>query len=211
MPENNVQPIPFLRSSDYHRLMQVRAIGDAEKNEMILEGRAVVFDEATILFTWNGVDYKEIIRKGAFDATDYTNCFFKYNHSDQVMPMARFKNGSLTFEIRSDGLYFRATLVDTQSARDLYKLVQEGIIDKMSFSFTIQEESYDVIEHTWTVLKIDRLFDVAAVNIPAYDSTSLYARRFDDVEARRKEVEASELEKAKRSALFWIQLGKQNQ
>lgn len=203
----------MLRPNDYHRLLEIRAAQEVtDDHKMILEGRAVVFDEETVLFKWDDVEYKEIIKRGSFDETDFTNAFLKYNHSDTVMPMARFKNGTLQIEIRDDGVWVRAELADTTASKDLYILVKRGDIDKMSFSFTIREESYDQVTHTWTVLKVDRLYDVAAVNVPAYESTELYARRYGDVEARRKEVEATllkqQLEQKKTEARMWINAAK---
>ena len=103
------------------------------------------------------------------------------------------KNGTIKIEERDDGVYFYAELANTTAGRDLYELVRSGIIDRMSFAFTIKEEAYDETEHRWTVYKIDTVYDFAAVTVPAYEATELYARRYEDVEALRiKEVEASE-------------------
>ena len=47
----------------------------------------------------------------------------------------------------------------------------------MSFAFTIEDEDYDIETHTYTIRSIDKLFDVAAVDFPAYDNTSISARK----------------------------------
>lgn len=185
------------KHDDYRRVMQVRILdleGDENKGKMIIEGKAVTFDEPTVLFKYADVEYKEIIARGAFDGADITRCYLKYNHSDNIMAMARVKNGTLQIEVRDDGVWIRAELADTTAGRDLYTLIRRGDIDKMSFAFTIREESYDKETHTWTVRKVDTLYDVAAVEQPAYENTQLYARRYGEVEARRREeVEALEL------------------
>lgn len=192
MPDKNDLLKRMFKHKDYRHPIMVRAMDQDEDDEkMIIEGKAVVFDTPTVLFKSGDTEYKEIIASGAFDETDMSQAFMKFNHSNEVMPMARTKNGSLQIDVREDGVYIRAELADTQPGRDLYTLVKRGDIDKMSFAFTIREESYDQEEHTWTVRKVDRLYDVAAVNIPAYDDTELFARRFGEVEATRKaEVEA---------------------
>ena len=63
----------------------------------------------------------------------------------------------------------------------------------MSFRFTIGEESFDRDDRLWTVIRVKRLYDVSAVDIPAYDDTSISARR-DAAEAdareRRQQAEA---------------------
>ena len=93
-------------------------------------------------------------------------------------------------------MWIRAILANTTAGRDLYELVKSGVIDRMSFAFTIKDEHYDQSTHTWTVRKIDKLYDVAAVEIPAYENTLLFSRRLGDVEACLKsEVEALRLER----------------
>lgn len=188
----------MFRHNDYRRLMQVRILEGLEEpnDQMIIEGKAITFDEETVLFEHDGIQYKEIIARGAMDAADLSYAYLKYNHSSNIMAMARTKNNTLQIEVRDDGVWIRALLANTTAGRDLYELVKSGIIDRMSFAFTIKDETYDKQAHTWTVRKIDKLYDVAAVEVPAYENTLLFARRFGDVETYRKnEVEASRLEK----------------
>ena len=64
----------------------------------------------------------------------------------------------------------------------------------MSYAYTVSEESYDVDTHLRTVLKIKKLYDVSAVDIPAYDSTSISARSVLD-------LEKSEMEKLENDTL----------
>lgn len=208
MPKTEIDKRMF-KHNDYRRVMQVRAFQEDSEQEgkMILEGKAVTFEEPTVLFKYDGVEYKEIIARGAFDETDISKAFLKYNHSDNIMAMARTKNNTLQIDVRDDGVYIKAELANTTAGRDLYELVKRGDIDKMSFAFTIREESYDKEEHTWTVRKIDTLYDVAAVTVPAYENTDLFARRYDDVEAkRRQEVEASELERRRMIAKVRLEI-----
>lgn len=185
--------------NNYLRTLEVRAalIDDADSGKMIVEGKAICYDDETVLFEYNGIQYKEVIKAGAFDEAETRYCYLKYNHSDNIMAMARVKNGTLKIEAKEDGVYFKAELANTTAGRDLYELVKRGDIDKMSFAFTIREESYDETEHRWTVYKIGNVYDFAAVTVPAYDNTALYSRRFDDVEARKSEVEALKREKDK--------------
>ena len=190
--------------NDYIRMSGITVMETEQEDEgkLIVEGVAVVFDQPTVLFEYDGVEYKEVIERGAFDNTDVSQCFFKYNHSNQVMAMARVKNGTLQLTIKDDGLHVRAELADTTGGRDLYTLIKRGDIDKMSFAFNIEEEEYDEVDHIFRVKKISTLWDVAAVNVPAYDGTSLHARRHGDVEALRvKEAEALAAERKKKENL----------
>lgn len=198
----------MFRHNDYRHLMQVRILGDNQnEGKMLIEGKAVSFDDPTVLFEYEGIEYKEIIAKGSFDEADLNHAYLKYNHSNNIMAMARYKNGTLKIDVRDDGVYIQAELANTSSGKDLYELVKRGDIDKMSFAFTIREESYDQKEHTWTVRKIDKLYDVAAVEVPAYENTELFARRYDEVEAnRRKEVEALSQQRQRKVEIIRLRL-----
>lgn len=200
--------LDMFRHNDYRHLMQVRIFGETQdEGKMLIEGKAVTFDDPTVLFEYEGIEYKEIIAKGSFNEADLSHAYLKYNHSNNIMAMARYKNGTLKIDVRDDGVYIQAELANTTSGKDLYELVKRGDIDKMSFAFTIREESYDQKEHTWTVRKIDKLYDVAAVEVPAYENTELFARRYDEVEAnRRKEVEALSQQRQRKVEIIRLRL-----
>ena len=70
----------------------------------------------------------------------------------------------------------------------MFELVKQGGLDKCSFAFTIREESYDRKTRTRHIKKIDKLFDVAIVDIPAYDSTSVSARNFFELEREKEKL-----------------------
>lgn len=189
------------KHNDYKHLVELRAknLTDQENGKLIVEGKAITYDDETVLFRDGEIEYKEIIKRGAFEGADLKDAFFKYNHDDNVMVMARYKNKTLEFEEREDGVYIRAELANTTAGHDLYELIKRGDIDKMSFAFTIKEESYDRETRTWTVAKIDKIYDVAAVPVPAYENTAIYARRFSDVETlKRKDMELSELHRTEK-------------
>ena len=169
---------------------------DDNTDDMILEGYACVFDETTLIGSREWGFYERVDRN-AFNGADISDVPLKYNHTDNVPILARTRNGSLSLNIDDKGLKIRAKLLDTQDARDMYKRVQEGLIDKMSFAFTVSEQSfnYDTEPVTRTILKFDKIFDVSVVDVPAYDGTSVNARSLDLLEGEIKEA----LEKAKRA------------
>jgi len=157
----------------------------AEENEMIVEGRAVVFNTPTVLFKIDGEEYYEVMEPECLDEADMSDVVFRYNHNDQMFAMARTRGGSLQLTKDEAGLKIQAKLFDISQARDLHTLIKAGAIDKMSFAFTIREESFDRETRTWHVRKIDKVFDVAAVDQPAYDATSISARKVLDLERER--------------------------
>lgn len=168
-------------------------IRQSETDDMILEGYAATFNQPTVLYKVGDTEYKEVIERGAFDEMDYKDCCLKYNHSDNVPLLARTKNNSLELKVDEKGLFFRAKLFQTQTAKDVYTLVRAGALDKCSFAFTVKEDEYDRSTNTRIIRKIDKLYDVAIVDIPAYDSTSVLARNYFEAEREKEKYENNKL------------------
>ena len=180
------------------RIAELRALDPVEGQEgMLVEGRAIVYDSPTVMFESGGVKYMEVIARGALDGADMKDVPFKYNHSDAVMVMARTRNNTLELVPDDQGLLIRANLADITAGRDLYALIKRGDIDKMSFGFTASEESYNKDTRTRSITKFKRIWDVSAVDTPAYSDTSISARSFFEAEAERerKALESAELRK----------------
>lgn len=164
------------------RLTEVRALENADK--MIVEGYAVVFDSIT------DIGYrKEVIDKNAFNGCDMSDVCMKYNHEDNVLIMARTRNNSLQILIDDKGLKIRAELIDTQNNKDIYKMIKAGLLDKMSFAFTVSSEDIDYDTDIRRVTGIDKLYDVSVVDVPAYDTTEIYARNKEQFETEKRKYE----------------------
>ena len=179
-----------------------------EDNRMIVEGYAVVFEQPQT-YTFGDDTYTETISRNALDGADMRRVVMRYNHNDTVFAMARVKNGSLNLTTDDFGLKIRAELIDTQSNRDLYRMIRDGLVDEMSFAFTVAP-SGDVWEYSddystvkRTINRIETVYDVSAVDNGFYENTSIYARAFETVDAMKAEAEAKklELEKARAIAL----------
>ncbi len=173
------------------RMLDITA-GDQER---VVEGRAITFDSPTVLYEYDGIKYSEIIARGALEGADLSDVPFKYNHSEHTMIMARTRNKTLTLSVDDTGLMIRAELADTTAGNDLYTLVKRLDIDKMSFAFQIRESAYDTVTHTRTVTKIKKVWDVSAVDTPAYQDTFLEARSslMAEAEAEHKAADAARM------------------
>ena len=171
------------------RLREVRAIEEQEK--MTIEGYAVVFDEPTDL------GYIEVIERGALDNCDMSDVCLKYNHEDTTLIMARTRNKSLQLSVDEHGLKIYADLIDTQSNRDIYKSIQAGLLDKMSFAFIVSDANWDTVNgrDVRRIKGIEKLFDVSVVDVPAYDQTEVYARSREAVEKEQEAYHEFEKEK----------------
>lgn len=172
--------------------LEMRAVED---NEMIIEGYPVVFNSPAT----HG--YTEIISERAFDNTDMTDVVLRYNHNDSFMCLARTRNKSLELTKDEKGLKMKATLnPNIPEHKSIYEGIKSGLLDKMSFAFTTRGEEWDYETDTRTIIDIDKLYDVAVVDQPFYDSTSIYARSLDETEKRFKE-EKEQHEKAEKIKL----------
>ena len=172
------------------------------EEEMIVEGVPCVFNTPTVLYKYDGIEYKEQVDDKAFASCDMSDVIFNMNHCGRVY--ARTRNGSLKLEVKEDGLHMQARLMNNDRGHEeLYRDIKEGLLDRMSFAFTVKNQAYDREDHLRTIMAIDKLYDVSAVDIPAYNTTELSARSFFDAEREKelKEIEerdtALELAKAK--------------
>ena len=177
-----------------YRAFEIRA----EPDGMTVEGYAAVFDKPEVMYEFDGIQYKEEVDRNALSSAQMSDVVMNFNHGGK--PVARTKNGTLNLTVDNFGLKVRADLSSSRESRELFEEIKAGLIDKMSFAFTVNEESYNKETHTRRITGIKRLYDVAAVDIPAYDSTSITARSFFEAEAERERAEARkalELAKAK--------------
>jgi len=141
----------------------------AGKKPMTLEGYAALYDEETVVG-----GQRERIERGAFEGRLEDDVRLLFNH-DNNMPFARTTNGTLKLSVDERGLYYKANVIDTQAGRDLYAMVQRGDVTQSSFAFSISERSFD--EGVMVIEKVGQLYDVSPVTYPAYEATSVVARK----------------------------------
>jgi HK97 family phage prohead protease len=178
---------------------ELRAKAD-DSGELIVEGIAASFNQPTVLFEYDGIEYKEQVDDRAFNEADMTDVIFNYNHGGKVM--ARTRNKTLQLMVEKDGLRIRARLDGTEEGRRLYEEIQGGYIDRMSYAYTVQEDAYDTTNHMRTVRKIKKVYDVSAVDIPAYDTTSISTRSILDLDKFEREKAAAVDERRRRLILL---------
>lgn len=178
------------------RIGEIRSLDD---EEMITEGYAVVFDSPADL-GW----CKEIIDRNAFNGCDMKDCVLKYNHENSILIMARTRNKSLELIVDDKGLKIRAKLIDTTQNKDIYKMIKSGLLDKMSFAFSVTDEEIDYETNTRTIKKIGKLYDVSVVDVPAYDTTEIYARRQEEFEKDRQKYVDEKIQLRKKKMLLSI-------
>jgi HK97 family phage prohead protease len=144
----------------------------AADGTMRLAGYAAVFDDPSV-----PLPFVERIAPGAFRKTlsETPDVRLLINH--EGLPLARTKNGTLTLTEDSRGLYMDAEIADTSEGRDLYKLVERGDVDQMSFAFRVIRQKWSEDRSMRTLIELSLADgDVSIVTYPAYPTTTVEAR-----------------------------------
>lgn len=163
---------------------------ESDEPSYIVTGHFTIFDATYELFP----GYYETIDRHALDDTDMSDVLFQFNHGGMVL--ARRRNDSLQVGIDTEGGWARADLSGCQQGRDLYEAINNGLIDRMSFGFTIADDGFEWEEDEdgniqTRITHIDKLYDVSAVDLPASEYTDISARSLHNgiIEARNKQAE----------------------
>ena len=190
----------------YRAVMEVRALDGTEDDSRIVVGYATTFGQPYELWKEDGYVFLEQVDRHAFDETDLSDVIMQYDHTGRVF--ARTSNGTLTLDADDHGLHIRAELGGTEIGRQLYEEIKGGYTDKMSFGFTVAEDTREITEDrengiTYvlrTIKSVGKLYDVSAVSLPANNATEISARSWcdgviDQLAEERRKAEARERQK----------------
>ena len=184
--------MPIKKEREYRALaapLTAQAAAKRIQTDFYVEGYATTFDAPYLLYEFeDGTKIYERIDAHALDGADMSDVILQYDHAGRVF--ARQSNKTLILVPDHKGLLVAADLGRTDLARGLYQDIEAGMINKMSWGFTVAEESYDRQTHTRTIIRIKKVYDVSAVSIPANSGTEISARAFAD---RSYEQEQQEL------------------
>lgn len=162
--------------------------------DFYVEGYATTFNKPYLLYEYDGIQFFEVIDRAALNSADMTDVIMQYNHGGKVL--ARNSNKTLGIMADESGLFCYADLSKSRAAQDLYEEISNSLITKMSWAFTVAEDSYNKDTRTRTILKIKKVYDVSAVSYPANADTDISARSYFDgvIEAEKREALARQRE-----------------
>lgn len=199
---------------------EFRAAGsDEEKTGHIVEGLAAVYEQETRIADVFG-EFIEVIRKGAFDETDFDDVRLLVNHNFNGIALARSrrnnksdKPNTMQLTVDENGVNIKADL-DTENneeARALYSAITRGDMDGMSFCFFVSEDNQRWSKRDGVkfreILKVDKVIEVSAVNFPAYGGTNINSRSLDSDRRALENARASlDNEQSKKSFDFKTKL-----
>lgn len=139
--------------------------------------------------SWPGAT--ESIAPEAFDGalSDDIRCLI--DHETRLV-LGRNKAGTLTLNTDSRGLWGEVKInKNDQDAMNLYERVKRGDVDQCSFGFDILDEEFEDrgTDVHWTIKKV-KLYEVSIVTFPAYEETSVSARKKDYETIKKRAHEA---------------------
>lgn len=132
----------------------------------------------------------ERVAPGAFDETLPSDIRCLIDHETRLV-LGRTKPGTLTLKADSRGLWGEVEInPNDQDAMNLYERVKRGDVDQCSFGFDIIDEEFEDFGNKvrWTIRKV-KLYEVSVVTFPAYEETSVTARKRQLNEMRKKDNE----------------------
>ena len=182
--------LPIVKTREYRNLTLLEPTTEPSKridSDYYVEGYATRF-EPYELYEFDGVKYYERIDKNAFEGADMSDIIMQYDHQGRVL--ARKSNGSLIVEPNDEGLFVCADLSKSDASRSLFEDIENELVTRMSWAFTVAEDSYDRETRTRTILRVKKVYDVSAVSIPANEDTLINARSYFDgvIEEEQQEL-----------------------
>ena len=155
--------------------------------EMYISGYFAVFNSEYEMWPWA----VESIADTAFDGAlaDDIRCLI--DHETRLV-LGRNKAGTLTLKVDARGLWGEVKInPNDQDAVNLYERVKRGDVDQCSFGFDILDEEFEDRGDSvkWTIKKV-KLYEVSVVTFPAYEETSVSARKRQLGEIKKRSIEA---------------------
>lgn len=163
------------------------------ESDYYVEGYASTFNDPYMLYEFDGIEYWEVIDPDAFRDCDMSDVLFQFNHEGRVF--ARQSNGTLVVEPQLHGLFVAADLGSTTSSRSMYEDIEAGLITRMSWGFMPDWDSIEDVydeesrKFTSTIHRVERIYDVSSVSLPADPNTEISARSYFDGAIKRIEAE----------------------
>ena len=190
-----------IKTDREYRNVELRAF-ELKDDDYIVEGYATTFDDPYVLWEDGKNVYYEQISRNAFDEADMSDVIFLYDHEGMVF--ARLSNDTLKIEMDEKGMKVTADLSSTTQSREMFEAIKTGLVTKMSWAFTVREDSFDEKTLTRTISKVKKVYDVSAVSIPANPDTSISARNY--INGVIEVIEAERLQRQKEIEILNLKL-----
>lgn len=172
---------------------------ESEESRMI-SGRAIVFDEPTVLYEDEKYVLKETISSASISEVLLCNSDIKmtmFHNPELILARSKKGEGTLKWRREDDGIYFEFEAPKTADGNKAYELVRSQVIDGCSFwAYANQEDIEEKREKNGAVTVVSRTInkfisieDFTLTPNPAFPQTSVDIKREIDAIKKREEVE----------------------
>lgn len=191
-----------------NNIRQFRSLGRIERAEgddsRRISGQALIFD------SWSrdlGGVIERILPSAVTEDLLLGDIIATINHDkDQMLARSVNGEGTLSLELREDGVWFSFDAPETARGDEILWNVRHGNYFECSFACTILKD--DIKRHregdmyVQEITRINSLTDVSIVTHAAYSATSVFARSEEEAKAEVDEIkrEVDEVEAAERAA-----------
>ena len=166
-----------------HEVQELRI--EQQDDTVTLHGYVTKYNERSQF-----MGFYEQVDKRAFDNTlkNDNNVFALYNH-DWNKILGSTRNGTLKLETDDIGLKFTLQpKANTSFLNDARELVDSGELRGMSFGFIVKEDDWESRDgHDIRTLKDVDLREVTLTAIPAYESSEVALRSYQDYIGKNEE------------------------
>ena len=182
--------MPVMKNREYRSIDMLQPTQNKKRieSDFYVEGAATTFNKPYVLYEYDGVKYYEVIDRNALNSADMSDVIMQYNHEGRVL--ARNTNKTLGIEPNNEILFIYADLGKSKASKEMFEEIDSGLVTRMSWAFTVAEDSYNSETRTRTILKVKKVYDVSAVSLPANNDTEISARSYVDgvIEVEKQEL-----------------------
>ena len=172
--------------------LETRAETQQESGKkLVLRGYPILFNTETVIFDDCYGEVGETILPTALDGVDLSDVYLVSGHNIEPDKVLGRSGRNMRLEVDSTGLFMECQLPNTQCARDIYNLIEAGLVDGMSFGFDCYDEiNPETLKRTIT--HIDKLYEITITPFPAYKEASVIVQ---DEMAQKEQKEKEEQDK----------------
>lgn len=178
---------------------EIRNIGNISSSDESrkVEGYALVFNSES-----EDLGFFETISPEAIDEETIRKsdvmCLLDHDKTRGILARSRYGKGSLKLSIDNVGLKYEFDAPRTSLGDELLEMLRRGDINQSSFAFTVASggDKWEKKDGKYyrTITKIERLYDVSPVYQPAYSSTTVGCRSYEEYKLKIEYIEKLEKE-----------------
>lgn len=172
-----------------------------EEDKKTIGGYALRYNSPTKIIDLWGDEFLEEFAQGAFDESIQSRVVKALWNHQISYPLGSTRSQTLRFNEDPEGLNYDVDLPGNTWGNDAYESVKRGDVDGSSFGFITKDEKWSVIDYEGKMIDkrtITRaeLIEVSPCTFPAYDSSEINCRSFEEIKEKRENQKTPETNRA---------------